>query len=212
MFWDLPASNNELFLTFDDGPVPETTEFILRELEKVKAKATFFCVGDNIRKHPSLFEEIQSEGHSIGNHTYHHLNGWKYSARTYINNVKMCQALTGTKLFRPPYGRMTPMQRYILQKEYYILLWSVLPGDFDPYLDKEECFNRMIKHSHTPGSIIVLHDNLKAEQKLRYSLPKYLDVSSEMGYTFSAINEEMCKTQLQARRSRLRHQLSLGII
>jgi len=212
VFWNLPANGKELFLTFDDGPVPGTTEFILKELGRHNAKATFFCVGDNIRKYPSLFEEMKSEGHSIGNHTYHHLNGWKHSARTYVNNVKMCQTLTGTKLFRPPYGRMTPMQRYVLQKEYYILLWSVLPGDFDPDIDKEVCFNRMIKHSHTPGSIIVLHDNLKAEKKLRYTLPKYLEASLDLGYNFTAISENMCRIQLEARRSRLLHQLSLGII
>jgi len=212
VFWKIPTEKKELFLTFDDGPFPGTTEMILEQLNKFNAKATFFCVGDNIRKHPQLFEEIKNQGHSVGNHTFHHLNGWKHSLKSYLNNVKMCETLTGTKLFRPPYGKLTPLQRFKLQNHYYILLWSVLPGDFDPKLSNEKCLERVLKHSHFPGSIVVFHDNLKAFEKLQYTLPKYLEYFSKLGYTFSSITPELCQVHLEARRSKFVHQISFGMI
>jgi peptidoglycan/xylan/chitin deacetylase (PgdA/CDA1 family) len=212
IFWHIPTNKKELFLTFDDGPVPGITEFILDELDRHHAKATFFCVGDNIRKYPGLFKEILNRGHNVGNHTYHHLNGWKHSLRSYLNNVKMCESLTGTKLFRPPYGRMTPLQRYILQRDYYIILYSVLPGDFDPGLSMEKCLERVIRHSDNPGSIIVFHDSYKAEYNLKYALPRYLEYYTQNGYTFSAITPELCQLNLEQRRSKIMHQISLGII
>jgi len=212
VFWKIPTERKELFLTFDDGPVPGTTEIILDHLDRFNSKATFFCVGDNIRKHPELFEEIKARGHSVGNHTFHHLSGWKHSLKSYLNNVRMCETLTGTKLFRPPYGRLTPLQRFMLQKHFYIIFWSVLPGDFDPKLTNEKCLERVLKHSHMPGSVIVFHDNLKAIEKLQYTLPKYLEIYSELGYTFSAITPELCQVHLEARRSRIMHQISLGMI
>lgn len=212
IFWKIPTEKKELFLTFDDGPVPGTTEFILEQLDKFNARATFFCVGDNIRKYPLLFEKILQQGHAVGNHTFHHLNGWRYSVKSYLNNVKMCEALTGSKLFRPPYGRMTPLQRYMLQRDYYILLWSVLPGDFDPALTKEKCLERVLKHSDEPGSIIVFHDNPKAKTKLTYTLPQYLKIYTEEGYSFSSITQELCQVHLEQRRNRIMHQISLGII
>jgi peptidoglycan-N-acetylglucosamine deacetylase len=212
VFWNIPTDKNELFLTFDDGPVPGTTEFILEQLERFNAKATFFCVGDNIRKYPHLFEEIIKQGHSVGNHTFHHINGWKHSLRSYVNNVNMCASLTKSKLFRPPYGRLTPLQRYVLQKKYFILMWSVLPGDFDPELSGEKCLERVIKHSHGPGSVIVFHDNYKAESKLRYTLPKYLEYCSEQNFIMSPITEDLCRHHLTIRRKRLVHQISFGMI
>lgn len=212
VFWKIPTDAKELFLTFDDGPMPGTTEFILQQLEQFNAKATFFCVGDNIRKYPELFAQIKSQGHSVGNHTFHHLNGWKHSLRSYLNNVKMCEMLTGTKLFRPPYGKMTPMQRFMLQNHYYILLWSVLPGDFDPKLTNEKCLERVLKHSHQPGSIVVFHDNIKSKEKVLYTLPKYLEYFSALGYSFSAITPELCHAHLEARRKKILYQLSLGMI
>jgi peptidoglycan-N-acetylglucosamine deacetylase len=212
IFWQLPTDKKELYLTFDDGPVPGITEFILDQLDRHNAKATFFCVGDNIRKHPELFKEILKRGHNVGNHTYHHMNGWKTSLKTYLHNIRMCETLTGTKLFRPPYGKLTPLQRYVLQRDYYIVLYSVLPGDFDPELSNEKCLERVIRHSNTPGSIIVFHDSYKAEEKLKYALPKYLEAYSEQGYIFSAITSELCRTALEERRRKLTHQISLGII
>ncbi len=212
IFWKIPTEKKELFLTFDDGPVPRTTDFILEQLDRFNAKATFFCVGDNIRKHPKLFEKIVQQGHTVGNHTFHHLNGWRYPVKTYMNNIKMCESLTGSKLFRPPYGKMTPLQRYVVQQEYYILLWSVLPGDFDPKLSKEKCLERALRHSDERGSIIVFHDNHKAETKLKYSLPEYLKIYTDVGYTFSPITEQLCQKHLEERRNRIIHQISLGII
>ncbi len=212
IFWNIPTERKEVFLTFDDGPVPETTEFVLEQLDKFNAKATFFCVGDNIRKNTSLFEKIQKQGHGVGNHTFHHLNGWKHSLKSYVDNVRMCESLTGSKLFRPPYGRMTPLQRYVLQNEFFILLWSVLPGDFDPKLSSEKCLDRVMKHSVNPGSIIVFHDSIKAENKLKYTLPKFLHTYSNMGYSFSVITEDLCRYHLDVRRNRILHQISLGMI
>jgi peptidoglycan-N-acetylglucosamine deacetylase len=212
VFWQIPTDRKELFLTFDDGPVPEVTDFVLEQLAKYNAKATFFCVGDNIRKHPELFDRILNEGHSVGNHTFHHLNGWKHSLRSYINNIKMCDSLTGSRLFRPPYGRLTPLQRFVLQKDHYIILWSVLPGDFDLNLSPEKCLDRAIKHSCHPGSIIVFHDSLKARERLQHVLPAFLEFYSKIGFTFSGISEELCKKLLDDRRKKLVHQISLGMI
>ncbi len=212
VFWQIPTQNNELFLTFDDGPVPGVTDFVLDQLLKYNAKATFFCVGDNIRQHPDLFDRIQKEGHAVGNHTFHHLNGWKHSLRSYINNIKMCGALTQSRLFRPPYGRLTPLQRFVLQKDHFIILWSVLPGDFDLNLSSEKCLERAIKHSCHPGSIVVFHDSLKAKDKLQHVLPAFLEYYSKMGFSFSSISEQLCHEQLEERRKKLVHQISLGMI
>jgi len=212
VFWQIPTEKKELFLTFDDGPVPGVTDFVLDELDKYQAKTTFFCVGDNIRKHPELFNRIIEDGHSVGNHTFHHLNGWKHSLRSYVNNIRMCDSLAGSKLFRPPYGRFTPMQRFVLQKDHFIILWSVLPGDFDMSLSAVNCLNRAIKHSCNPGSIIVFHDSLKTFKKLQYVLPAFLDHYTQLGFTFSGISEQLCQEVIDERRKKLVHQISLGMI
>lgn len=212
IFWHIPTDKKEIFLTFDDGPVAGVTEAILDLLKSYNAKATFFCVGDNVRRSPQVFSRILEEGHSVGNHTFHHVNGWKYSLNSYVENVKMCDQLFETKLFRPPYGKFTPLQRLRIQKDHYVILWSVLPGDFDPKLSKQKCLFRILSNASTPGSIIVLHDSVKASKKVLYVLPRLLEYFTRQGYQFSALSEELCKKTLENKQSGLLRHLSFGLI
>jgi peptidoglycan/xylan/chitin deacetylase (PgdA/CDA1 family) len=190
--WRKKTDAQELYLTFDDGPVPGATEFVLEELAKVNAKATFFCIGDNVVKHPRVFERIISEGHSIGNHTFHHLNGWKTSLKKYIDEIDLCNnALTEscqkpTWLFRPPYGRITRQQIKAIEGDYQIIMWDVLTMDYLKNLSPETCLRKSIQATR-PGSIVVFHDSLKAEKNLRYVLPLYLQHFLEKGFAFKTL-------------------------
>jgi len=181
-------SSKELYLTFDDGPIPEVTPWVLDQLEQYDAKATFFCVGDNIRKYPDVFRQVREEGHAVGNHTFNHLNGWNTDNIPYFHNVRHCANQVRSVLFRPPYGRLKPKQAQFLQRHYRIIMWDVLSGDFDPNLSKESCLRNVTRHARG-GSIVVFHDSLKAQEKLQYVLPRVLDHFSREGYTFSALNE-----------------------
>ncbi len=174
--WVFPYNENKVYLTFDDGPIPQVTSWVLDLLKKNNSKATFFCIGDNINKHPDVYKRLISEGHSIGNHTYHHLNGWKTKTETYIQNIiKNEKQLNSELLFRPPFGKLTAKQSKILQKKgYKIIMWDVLSADFDTNISNEKCLENVIKNIK-PGSIVVFHDSLKSEEKLRYVLPKVLD-------------------------------------
>jgi len=172
--WTLPKDSNAVLLTFDDGPIPEVTPWVLEQLKKHRAKATFFCIGENINKHPEVFKRIISEGHSVGNHTFNHLNGWNSDTDNYINNCIKFKELNNSELFRPPFGKLTSKQSKILQKKgYKIIMWDVLSRDFDEKISKEQCLKNVLKNIQT-GSIVVFHDSLKAEEKLRYILPKVL--------------------------------------
>jgi peptidoglycan-N-acetylglucosamine deacetylase len=204
--WRIKTDQKELFLTFDDGPVPGPTEFVLDELKRHNAKATFFCIGDNIHKHPNVFQRIVSEGHVIGNHTFNHIKGWGTSTEKYVANVEMCASEisnqyspnTGhhsaattyqphlTKLFRPPYGRIRPKQINALKQKYQIVMWDVLTSDYSQSLSPEKCLAGSIKATR-PGSIIVFHDSLKAERNMNYALPRYLSYFSERGYLFKVL-------------------------
>jgi len=190
--WDRYTDRKELFLTFDDGPVPGVTEYVLEELGNYRAKATFFCVGDNIFKHHSVFEKLLTEGHSVGNHTFSHLNGWKTNNDTYGIDVLKCQNLISSDfpqekpLFRPPYGRIRKSQIKLLQEEYSIVMWDLLTGDFDKNLPPEKCLRTSLKYTRN-GSIIIFHDSYKAEKSLRFTLPRYLEHYSERGYTFNLL-------------------------
>ncbi|MCO6478691.1 MAG: polysaccharide deacetylase family protein [Phaeodactylibacter sp.] len=191
--WRIPTQEKVLYLTFDDGPIPAVTPWVLEELKKYQAKATFFCVGDNIRKYPQVFEQVVASGHAVGNHTFNHLNGWQTENISYFHNVRHCANLAHSVLFRPPYGRLKPKQAQFLQRHYRIVMWDVLSGDFDPVLSEEQCLANVVNNAEK-GSIIVFHDSLKAEDKLRYVLPKVLKHFSEKGYTFGKLNEEELAT------------------
>jgi peptidoglycan/xylan/chitin deacetylase (PgdA/CDA1 family) len=193
--WRFSATTKEIFLTFDDGPTPEITQFVLDQLKKYNAKATFFCIGKNILEHPTIFKKINSEGHSIGNHTQQHVNGWKTKNTPYLHDFLKCeQAIVSTleknqelKLFRPPYGKIKKNQaKKILKKGYNIIMWDVLSADFDTTISKEECLQNVLKNTKN-GSIIVFHDSEKAAKKLRFVLPKILKEFSEEGFVFKAI-------------------------
>ena len=178
--WKIPTLDNVVYLTFDDGPTPEVTYWVLNQLEAYDAKATFFCIGTNIQNNKDVFESILHQGHAIGNHTYNHLNGWKNTTSSYIENTVKCEtviqnyASQKTKLFRPPYGRIKRAQaKQLLQSGYKIIMWDVLSYDFDKNISTEECLNNVV-HSIEPGSIIVFHDSLKAWERLEYVLPKTL--------------------------------------
>ena len=189
LVWRINSPEKVLYLTFDDGPIPELTPWVLDTLVEFQAKATFFCVGHNVEKHPEVFQRILDEGHAVGNHTFHHLNGWKTDATEYLkDSLKADEAMEGfvqTPLFRPPYGRITQKQRQ-QHRHKKIVMWDVLSGDFSQKLSKEQVLAKSVKHSR-PGSIIVFHDNLKAEKNLKYALPAYLDHFSQLGYIFESL-------------------------
>jgi len=184
---EIPGKEKVLYLTFDDGPVQDATPEVLEILKKFNARATFFVVGDNVRKHPDIFNHIINDGHAIGNHTFHHLNGWHTAPGAYMFDVHRCRELADTRLFRPPYGRFTPTQYFLLRKDFRFILWSVLTRDFDRYTTPEQCLKNAIDYSHS-GSIVVFHDSLKAMEKVRYALPGFLEHFSALGYRFSGID------------------------
>ena len=187
--WKIPSNEKVIYLTFDDGPIPQVTPWVLETLQKFSAKATFFCVGENVKKHPEVFQEVLSQGHSVGNHTYNHLNGWATDNIPYFHNIRHCANLVKSTLFRPPYGRLMPKQAQFLQRHYRIIMWDVLSGDFDPKISQEQCFNN-VKIKTKPGSIVVFHDSLKSFEKLQIVLPKALRYFSEKGYRFEALQAE----------------------
>ncbi len=175
-----------VYLTFDDGPIPEATPLVLDILKEYKAKATFFCVGDNVQKHPDVFQRIISEGHSFGNHTFNHIDGWRSSVKEYTDNVNKCAGVVKSNLFRPPYGRIMLKQFRRLKKEYKMIFWDVLSMDYDKELSAENCFD-LVKRYTRPGSIIVFHDSIKAKDKIPHLLPKSLEFLASEGYELKAI-------------------------
>lgn len=193
--WDIPNKENKIYLTFDDGPTPDVTEWTLSQLKKYNAKATFFCIGNNIEKHPDIYNSIIQEGHSVGNHTYNHLNGWKTKTEDYIYNVNLCanqiQKSTNNPIqsviFRPPYGKIKSSQtKKIKELGYKIILWDVLSADFDSTISPEKCLENVISNIEK-GSIIVFHDSIKAHKNLEYVLPRTLDFLTRKGYNFGTI-------------------------
>ncbi len=186
LIWHKSREEKRIFLTFDDGPIPVVTPFVLETLKSFNARATFFCIGDNVRKYPDLFKRVVNEGHRIGNHTFNHLNGWKTADTIYLENVKKCANLVNSNLFRPPYGRGKRSQYSILNTQYSIIMWDVLSGDFDEDLKPERCLENVLKHTEN-GSIVVFHDSLKAFPRVEYALPRALEVWKAKGYSFETL-------------------------
>jgi len=178
--------DKKIYLTFDDGPIPEITPWILDLLQEHQIKATFFCVGENIVKHPAIYQRLIREGHRIGNHTFNHLKGWDTPDDIYFQNIELCQQHTQSNLFRPPYARATKSQINLLNKEYELIYYDVLSGDFDLKLSPEQCYKNVLKHTKN-GSIIVFHDNLKAIPRVKYALPRVIAYFLEKGYTFDTL-------------------------
>ncbi len=183
--WFKNRGEKTIYLTFDDGPSPGITNWVLDMLKKHKAKACFFLIGDKIQKYPDTFDLILQHDQQIGNHTYNHLNGWRTVTKDYITNFNKCAELMDTPLFRPPYGRIKASQIKAL-KDQKIIMWDVLSGDFDPKLSKEDCLLNLINNVEN-GSIIVMHDSEKAKEKVLYVLPRFLAWAEEKGFSFGLL-------------------------
>ena len=186
LLWRVPTNEKNIYLTFDDGPIPGPTEWVLDQLRDHRVQATFFCIGDNVQKHHQVFSRILAEGHAVGNHTFHHIKGWRTNTQTYLENVERCQqaiAPKTTPFFRPPYGQISRRQIQELRKQYRIVMWDVLTQDYDASRPPEKCLRGSIRATR-PGSIVVFHDSLKAERNLKFTLPRYLDHFQQLGYAF----------------------------
>ncbi len=173
-----------VYLSFDDGPHPVATPFVLKQLEAYEARATFFCIGRCVAEFPQIFEQIKAAGHSVGNHTYNHLNGWKTSTKEYIDNIAAANEFIFNRIFRPPYGRISREQAALLHAgddPWKVYMWSVLSADFDLAITPEKCLDNVLSHI-SPGSIVVFHDSAKAWDRLRYTLPFVLDYCKEQGW------------------------------
>ncbi|MFN8428390.1 MAG: polysaccharide deacetylase family protein [Spirosomataceae bacterium] len=188
--WQVDTSEKVIYLTFDDGPVPYYTDFVLDQLKNYRAFATFFCVGENIKKHPDVFQRLIENGHSVGNHTFNHLKGWNTEIKNYLGNFLKCQIeiekYARSDLFRPPYGRIKKKQAEEVLKTHKIVMWSVLTRDYDSSYDADKCLKNAIKNTEN-GSIVLFHDSEKAWKNLSYVLPRYLEYFSERGYSFEPL-------------------------
>ncbi len=187
--WKMDPGNRRIYLTFDDGPVPEATPWVLRRLGEFGAKATFFCVGHNIDKHPKVFEQMLRAGHTPANHTYNHLNGFKYSVEEYMENVWKAERLIGTRLFRPPYARITPEQYTTLRKNFQIILCDVISGDFDSSQNVNRLRQNVLSNTED-GSVVLFHDSIKSIPRISELLPGFLRYFSDMGYEFCTLPTE----------------------
>ncbi len=184
--WQKKTDSKSVYITFDDGPVPEVTPEILEILDQFSVKATFFCVGENIERNPELFKQIRDKGHATGNHTNNHLNGWKTDSKKYFENIRKCDHFHSGNLFRPPYGRIKPSQILKLKKTHQIIMWTVLSGDFDMKTSPKKCLENAIKFTK-PGSIVVFHDSIKAKEKVLFALPAYIENLIEKGFEFKTL-------------------------
>ncbi len=192
--WHIPTKDKILYLTFDDGPHETATPFVLDELKKHNAFATFFCIGKNVINHPSIYRRITEEGHAIGNHTQNHLNGWKTKDDVYINDIIEASQHVSSRLFRPPYGKIKKFQAKILQQQdnpiqrlFSIIMWDVLSGDFDVNLSPQQCLQNVTQQAES-GSLIVFHDSTKAWSRMSYALPRVLDYFAQQGFAFRALS------------------------
>lgn len=185
-WWQLPVERDTVYLTFDDGPHPEITPWVLDQLKEFDARATFFCLGKNVLTHPAIFQRIKDEGHAVGNHTQSHLNGWSFNNYKYARNVLEADQLIQSPLFRPPFGKIKRSQAKLLSGRFHIVMWDVLPWDFKKNITPQRCLDNITGHTE-PGSIVVLHDSDKAWRNLSFALPKALEYFREKGYTVAAL-------------------------
>ena len=186
--WRNKQSEKCVYLTFDDGPVPEVTPWVLDLLDKYNIKATFFCVGDNVRKYPEIYQQVLDRGHLVGNHTFHHKQGASCRTKNYALNVDLATRYIDSKLFRPPHGHMRFRQVLKLRKDYKIIMWDVVTRDYSWRLNAEQVFRNVKKYTRN-GSVIVFHDSVKAEPRMKEALPKSIEWLLEQGYTFKLIED-----------------------
>lgn len=195
--WKVNTPKKKVFITFDDGPIPEVTPKILDILDRYNARATFFCLGKNAALHPAILADIKQRFHTVGNHTWNHPNGWKTPVKQYLREVIQCDQVVKSRLFRPPYGRISRAQATALKSRYHLVMWDVISGDYDPNINAEKCLNKVIANTR-PGSIIVFHDNLKARETVLEVLPKYLEFLQSSGYQALAIDAAELPQQITA--------------
>ena len=189
LVWDVQTDKKEVFLTFDDGPIPEVTPLVLDILDQFSAKGTFFCVGENVGRHPDVFHDVIARGHAVGNHTYKHENGWRTGHVAYLKSALKCAELVKSDLFRPPYGRIRKAQADSLKKRFNLIMWDVLSGDFDENRSSQVCLSSLKKYTKA-GSVIVFHDSIKAKRTILDVLPSYLKFLKEEGYSCALLTSE----------------------
>lgn len=182
--WRIPDKEKKcVYLTFDDGPVPDITSWVLDVLDRYNIKATFFCVGDNVKKYPEIYQEVLNRGHRTGNHTFNHIQGIRYWTRNYLANVKKAAEYIDSDLFRPPHGHMRMPQVYTLRKKYRLIMWDVVTRDYSPHMTPNGVFN-VVKNYTRNGSVIVFHDSVKAETNVKEALPRSIEWLQKEGYQF----------------------------
>lgn len=184
--WRKSKTEKKIYLSFDDGPVPDVTPWVLDVLKTNSIQATFFCVGENVKKNNLIYQRIVKENHAVGNHTYNHISGWKTPLAAYLQNVEHCAKQVQSNLFRPPYGRIRKKQQKVLEENYSIVMWDVLSGDYDQRTTPEQCLRNVIKNVRN-GSIIVFHDSVKAKKNIQYALPRFIEEAKAMGYAFGKL-------------------------
>ena len=186
LIWKMDTDKKVIYLTFDDGPIPETTQWVLKTLENFNAKATFFCVGDNVKKYPHLYNQILAKGHAVGNHTFNHIKGWTTETGEYIKNTFKADSIINSELFRPPHGMIKKSQIQLLKDNFKIIMWNVLSMDYDKRISPNQCLKNVTNNAKS-GSIVVFHDSIKARRNMQFALPKTLEYFSNEGYSFSEI-------------------------
>ena len=194
--WNKSRKKPYVYFTFDDGPIPKVTPWVLDTLKSYNMHGTFFCVGDNVRKHSKIYNRLIAEGHSIGNHSYSHKSGWGSDVEKYLDDVELCSSFVQSDLYRPPYGRLKPLQAKAIRDQYQIVMWDVLSGDFDQNITTEQCYQNVIQNLK-PGSIIVFHDNIKSFVTLKEVLPRVMEYCQSRGLSSKGIKYNSVKKELE---------------
>lgn len=186
IIWNFPDETDGVFLTFDDGPTQNITPWVLEQLKKYNAKATFFCLAKNVEMNPDIYNQILADGHSVGNHSYSHIRGWSTDTSQYIQDIIYANSFIKSNLYRPPYGRISPRQLLLLRHRYKIIMWDVLSMDYSKRISPRKVTKYVLDNVH-PGAIVVFHDSVKAQRNLKYTLPRVLEGISQKGLKFKAI-------------------------